>query len=72
MIGRDAKRRATVLNPACLNAEVVPVKMLEVLSGRAVSTGYASSAGALARFAAFNAAAIKADMTPCLRYPRRT
>lgn len=35
-----------------------------VLSGRSVSTGYASSAGALARFAASTVALIKADMIP--------
>src|SRR5262249_4660009 len=41
MTGRDGMRRATVLNPARLNAEAVPVKMLAVLPGRPVSTGYA-------------------------------
>lgn len=39
MIGRDGKRRATVLNPARVNTDAVPVKTLDVLSGRAVSTG---------------------------------
>src|SRR5262249_13021807 len=64
---RVGSRRATVLNPSRLNAEATPVKTLRVLPGRAVSTGYASSAGALARLAAFKAAAINSDITPWRR-----
>ena len=71
MIGREGRRRATVLNPRRLNVEAVPVNTLDVLPCIAVSTGYASSAGALARLAAFNASVIRAAMTPRLRYPRR-
>ncbi len=39
MIGRVVLRRATVLKPARLNAAAVPVKTLDELAGRAVSTG---------------------------------
>src|SRR4030095_3653510 len=67
MSGRVGSRRATVLNPSRLNADATPVKTLRVLPGRAVSTGYASSAGALARLAAFKAAAINSDITPWRR-----
>src|SRR5262245_9174814 len=67
MTGRDGTRRATALNPARVNADMVPVNTLDVLPARVVSTGYASTAGARARLASFNAAAINADMTPCLR-----
>src|SRR6516162_11267028 len=58
--GREGSRRATVLNPSRLNTEAVPVNTLEVLPGRLVSTGYASTAGALARLAAFSASRIRA------------
>lgn len=67
MMGRDGVRQATVLKPACLKTDAMPVNTLELLEGASISTGYASSAGALARFAAFNAAVIRADITPCLR-----
>ena len=67
MMGRDGTRRATVLNPARLNADTVPVKTLDVPPGAAVSTGYASTAGAWLRFADCRAAAINADMTPFRR-----
>ena len=39
---------------------------------RAVVDGYASSAGAPASRAKRIAAAISRELTPCLRYPRRT
>ena len=70
MIGQEGSRRAMVLNPRRLNVETVPVNRLDVLPGSTVSTGYASSAGALARFAAFNASTIRAVMMPRLRYRR--
>jgi hypothetical protein len=67
MIGREGWWRAMLLKPRRLNAEAVPVNTLDVLPGRALSTGYASKAGALARLPAFNASTIRADMTPFLR-----
>jgi hypothetical protein len=39
MIGRVGRGRATVLKPARANAAAVPVKTLDELAGRAVSTG---------------------------------
>jgi hypothetical protein len=64
MIGRAGVCRATVVNPDRLKVDAVPVKRFAVLPGAAVSTGYASSAGAFACFAARNAAAMRADATP--------
>jgi len=56
-----------VLNPRRLNVEAVPVNTLDGLPGRVVSTGYASTAGTLARFAVFNASRIREVITPFLR-----
>lgn len=67
IMGREGCRRATVLNPSRRNAEAVPVNMLDVQPGRVTSTGYASTASALARLAVFKASAMRADMMPCLR-----
>lgn len=44
MIGREATRRATVLNPARAKADAVPAKTLHEAFGAAVSTVYDSSA----------------------------
>src|SRR5690242_2692521 len=70
MIGRGGAWQATVLKPARAKVDAKPVP--EALGVRFASSGYASSAGALACFAAFKAAAISADVTPFLRYPIRT
>ena len=65
MIGRGGTGRATTLNPALAKVEAYPV--LELLGVLSASSGYASTAGAFARFAAFKAAAINAEVTPFLR-----
>ena len=67
IMGREGCRRATVLNPSRRNAEAVPVNMLDVQPGRVTSTGYASTASALARLPIFKASAMRADIMPCLR-----
>ena len=67
MIGREGWRRAMVLKPRRLNVEAVPVNTLDVLPGRVMSTGYASTAGRLARLAVFNASRIREAITPFLR-----
>jgi len=64
MIGREGWRRAMVLNPRRLKVEAVPANTLDVLPGRVVSTGYASTAGTLARLAVFNASRIREAITP--------
>jgi hypothetical protein len=72
MTGRAGVRLATVLKPARLKVEALPVNTFDVLPGTALSTGYASSAGAPASLAARSAAAISADVTPRPRWLRRT
>ena len=67
MMGREGCRRTMVLNPSRRNAEAVPVNTLDVLPRTEMSTGYASTAGALARLAVFKASAMRADMMPRLR-----
>ena len=72
MTGRSGLRRATTSKPWRAKAGTVPGNKLRVCPGTAVSTGYASSAGAPAAAAAATAAVISASMTPWRRCVRRT
>jgi hypothetical protein len=65
MIGRGGVWRPTVSKPARTKVDAYPVP--DALGVKSASSGYASSAGAPAAFAAFTAAAMSADVIPLLR-----
>ena len=70
--GRSGLCRATTWKPCLAKVDAIPGNRLRVCPGTAISTGYASSAGAPAADAALIAAAISASVTPLPRCVRRT